>query len=778
MTKGLLPSEVLLDNQANISIVHPRLLKNVRDSKHQINVKGVGGVQLIVDKVGDLDGFFQVYASEHTTANVLCFADVEDRYAITYEKGKVFTVQLAGGKMVEFVRRNKLYVADWSTTGLFMYATVRENEQVYTREEVRRAKLAYELIRNSGYPSANEVVHLIHDGNVRGMPSTLSKADVERAYRIYGVHPEYVRGQMTNQKVSRAQVDLGLRSTEKRLRLYVDVMHVDARMFLISVTDLLNLTLQASINSENRLELGMALQGHMAILRSRGYQPGVVYTDPHSSFKSVRQDFPGVELDIGGAGDYVSKVDAKIHRIKETYRKVKAGLPWELPGQLVADLVSYCVSRLNIRRTTALAENICPRVLFTGIPVDYRKELTCVFGDYVEAYEGTTNTSRARCAACIALYPAGNSIGSWVLWKIDTRSRVRRSNVAKLVTTEKIISIMNAVAQEEYLEDVWAMETPQSDAVETPAEMPEENPERNLVETQDGDPEENPLESQEVTADVNEENNEEPEEATIEQPARVTTRSGREVVRPSRYAAVTKVSQGEWKQEHSDKAIKKELTQLFKEMVAKMPVKKDIIPSNAPVLNSHMFLVNKYHAYGEFEKVKARLVADGCDQDSTLCPNKSSPTVAIHSVFTVLGMAGEKSWRIVVKIHIKGAFVQTPMSGPPIFMKIDPKIVKYTKELYPELEEYQWKDQCIYTVMLKAMYGCIQASALWYALIRGEFEQMGYVVSETDKCVFIKQVGEEKRFTLLLHVDDILALVDQEESDLGKAQAYVWRSPI
>jgi hypothetical protein len=25
--------------------------------------------------------------------------------------------------------------------------------------------------------------------------------------------------------------------------------------------------------------------------------------------------------------------------VKETYRKVKAGLPWELPGQLVEDLV-------------------------------------------------------------------------------------------------------------------------------------------------------------------------------------------------------------------------------------------------------------------------------------------------------------------------------------------------------------------------------------------------------------------------------------------------------
>jgi hypothetical protein len=179
-------------------------------------VKGVGGVQLIADKVGDLEGFFQVYTSEKITANVLCFADVEDKYAITYEAGEAFTVHLADGKTVEFSRRDKLYVADWNTTGLMVHATVKENEQVYTREEVRRAKQAYELERNSGYPSSSEVAHLIHDGNVRGIPATLSQADVERAYRIYGVHPEYVRGQMMNQKVSRAQIDLSLRSTEKR----------------------------------------------------------------------------------------------------------------------------------------------------------------------------------------------------------------------------------------------------------------------------------------------------------------------------------------------------------------------------------------------------------------------------------------------------------------------------------------------------------------------------------------------------------------------------------
>jgi hypothetical protein len=348
---------------------------------------------------------------------------------------------------------------------------------------------------------------------------------------------------------------------------------------------------------------------------------------------------------IGGAGDYVAKVDAKICRVKETYRKVKAGLAWELPGQLVGDLVAYVTSRLNIRRTTALAENICPRVLFTSIPVDYRKELMFAFGDYVEAYEGTTNTSRARSAACIALFPTGNSIGTWVLWKIDTRSHVRRSNMVKLVTTDNIISIMNAVASEER-EDAQVRRNTSEDGrlLENQAVVPSENLETiRLEETPETLPEENQLENleedpegiqdEQTTASLERDSG----PATTNQPA-VTTRSGRQVVRPSRFVAVTKVTRDAWKEALANQAIKKELRQLFEELVALVPVKRDMIPEDATILNLHMFVVNKYAANGDFEKVKARLVADGRDQDPAMYPNKSSPTVALHSVFTVLGM--------------------------------------------------------------------------------------------------------------------------------------------
>jgi len=162
-------------------------------------------------------------------------------------------------------------------------------------------------------------------------------------------------------------------------------MHIDGHMFLISVAAPLLLTLQSHIESESRTSLGMALQGQLGTFRSRGFVPRIVYTDPHSTFRAMTEDFPGVEIDPGGKGDYVPQVDAKICRIKDTYRKVHKRLPWTLPHVLVGDLVGYAVSRLNARRTTSLEGNVCPKVLFTRRPLEFKKEFGLAFGDYVEA---------------------------------------------------------------------------------------------------------------------------------------------------------------------------------------------------------------------------------------------------------------------------------------------------------------------------------------------------------------------------------------------------------
>jgi hypothetical protein len=207
-------------------------------------------------------------------------------------------------------------VADWCVENTAVNATVREKEQLYTKEEIRRAKVAHEFLKCSGYPSIGQATHLITDGNVQGMPM-LIKDDLIRAYEVYGELPEYDQGKMTKRTVGRMKIDISHKSVDKSLRLSTDVMHIDGDMFLISATEPLNLTLQSHIENEGKLALGIGLQGQLAVLRSRGFLPETVYTDPYSTFRSMTQDFPGVAIDVGGANDYLAKVDAKIRKIKE-----------------------------------------------------------------------------------------------------------------------------------------------------------------------------------------------------------------------------------------------------------------------------------------------------------------------------------------------------------------------------------------------------------------------------------------------------------------------------
>jgi hypothetical protein len=223
------------------------------------------------------------------------------------------------------------------------------------------------------------------------------------------------------------------------------------------------------------------------------------------------------------------------------------------------------------------------------------------------ASEGTTYNMAEHSTACIALFPEANSMGSWVLWKIDMRSKVRRSNVVKLVTTDAIISSMNVIAEED---TVQARDPQWRRLEELLSRQPTKvgagrakDPVEDLDETQ--------ARVHESDDDENEEGFEEAETAEAEAEEgsqQVTTRSGRLVTRPSRYALVTKVARLAWQEQVAKDAIMKELRQLIKELVAIVLVKRMSIPADVTLLKTHMFLVNKYLADGSFDKVKARLV--------------------------------------------------------------------------------------------------------------------------------------------------------------------------
>ncbi len=85
-------TEVLLDNQADVSVMHPSRLREIGPPEDNILISDIGSHQFMVEREGHLDDFFKVYASEDMHANALSFSEVKDMYQITYVPCESFKV--------------------------------------------------------------------------------------------------------------------------------------------------------------------------------------------------------------------------------------------------------------------------------------------------------------------------------------------------------------------------------------------------------------------------------------------------------------------------------------------------------------------------------------------------------------------------------------------------------------------------------------------------------------------------------------------------------------
>ena len=148
-----------------------------------------------------------------------------------------------------------------------------------------------------------------------------------------------------------------------------------------------------------------------------------------------------------------------------------------------------------------------------------------------------------------------------------------------------------------------------------------------------------------------------------------------------RFTHVTKIKKAEWADEDASKAVRGELKQLFhEELNALKPLKTE--PPGAVVLESHMFVNRKHSATGEYEKTKARFIAEGGGQDAKLYPDKLSPTLATHILWFVLAMYAGLSGYLMSKVDVKGAFLETHMEGAPVYMRVRRNIVTYLLAMY------------------------------------------------------------------------------------------------
>jgi hypothetical protein len=121
--------------------------------------------------------------------------------------------------------------------------------------------------------------------------------------------------------------------------------------------------------------------------------------------------------------------------------------------------------------------------------------------------------------------------------------------------------------------------------------------------------------------------------------------------------------------------------------------------------------------------------------------------------------------RRVCAIDIGSAYLNAERSdaeGEEVVMEIEPFLVRILSKVAPEVTPYVDKDTGkLYVKLAKALYGTLDAAKLWYDKITGVLQDMGFERNIVDPCVFNKMVNG-KQLTILLYVDDLLAMCEQE----------------
>ena len=181
------------------------------------------------------------------------------------------------------------------------------------------------------------------------------------------------------------------------------------------------------------------------------------------------------------------------------------------------------------------------------------------------------------------------------------------------------------------------------------------------------------------------------------------------------------------------------------------------------IITSSMFLKEKFAADGKFDKLKARLVAGGHQQDRSVYSDSetSSPTVSTTSLFLIAAIAAKEN-RKVVTIDFSGAYLNAQIKKK-VLMKIDKILSSVVVELDPSYLDYVRKDGTLVLQLKKALYGCVESGKLWYDLLSTKLRELGFTANDYECCVFNKFVDGHQA-SICIYVDDLF--VTCSDSDI------------
>jgi hypothetical protein len=142
----------------------------------------------------------------------------------------------------------------------------------------------------------------------------------------------------------------------------------------------------------------------------------------------------------------------------------------------------------------------------------------------------------------------------------------------------------------------------------------------------------------------------------------------------------------------------------------------------------------------------------------------------------VAAIAAEEG-RTVITVDIGGAFLNADISptGVLVHMRVDPLMTAMLTELDPTYKDYVQADGSVVVQLDKALYGCVEAAALWYDDLTGRMKAGGFEVNAYDPCVLNKTGSDGVQITVAMHVDDLL-ITSASHANIRELEALLARA--
>jgi hypothetical protein len=440
--------DLLLDNQATVSIFKNKsMLSNLRTADDTLTITGVGG-EITTNEIGNAGSFGEVYYSKKSPANILSFAGVRELgYDIQYDNDKgIFTVKINHTKSYVFKLRHGLFVCN--VQHIFAaVVTVKDNEASYTKREVQAAAQAREIKRKLGYPSDKDLMDLVKTG-IKDVP--ISYQDVIRANKIYGKNVAELKGKTRAKTPLSVKVEPIPQPLTAHQVLHVDLLFIEGLVFLISVSKPLSYLMVTQLPNRNTTSVQKALTEQINAYKSEKFTIGTILSDGEGAVSALTNYLYslGIKINPAGPGQHVPVVENKIRQVKERVRAHIHGLPFNLSVSLLAWLVYFCSSRLNMMPDRTRVDSSSPREQFLGRKIDYKRDLRVGFADYCQVHTPNIikNSMSARTEGAIALLPVGNLQGSVKFLSLTTLKVITRDYWNPLPMPEEVIQFLNNLA--------------------------------------------------------------------------------------------------------------------------------------------------------------------------------------------------------------------------------------------------------------------------------------------------------------------------------------------